>query len=507
MNIEPVYEELGLKTHLKKLLGENKIECNTGVSVEEAAKILAISSHVTLTGEEVTDSQFTCGGRIIFCMAYQDAEGNLKKAECGTEFTSRVAAEGVTPSCASHTALTVQKVSADTSGTSVVINATVASETQFTATENVKALSGGEGLIFRRSDKKIVREIPVKKAVYPVEEEFELGYGVGEVLLHSATATVTAAQCGVGSLICDGEIILSLCLLQKIENSDILKETRKISFRLESDAEEAMPVCPATAEVAVKSVKLNITVDETTGKSAVTATVQIEISGAFYEETEKELVTDAYSPACEIKAGRSEFNFNVPVAEKISDVRVQSRGVFGSSLEAGARLMCCGLEKVTPTSVRAENSVINVEGVIEATAFLKNIEGKIFSTKIEAPFTSAIDFDIGDNDYTLEAALTDFGARIVSLESFEADAALRFRVKTSKKECVTVLTEVTEGEEKKQNGSAISVYIPIEGEDLWDVAKRLNTCPEAITALNGDLAYPLSGNERIVIYRQEKKEY
>lgn len=507
MNIEPIYEEIGLKTELKKQLCENKIECNTGIPVEEAAKILAISSHVTLTGEEVADAQFSCGGRVIFCMAYEDAEGNLKKAERGAEFSTRIAVEGVTPSCTPHTTLKVQKATADKSGANVIINAVVSSETKFTSSETAKALSGGDGLILRRCDKKIIKETPVKKAVYPVEDEFELGYGVGEVLLHTATATVTAAQCGVGTLILDGDIILSLCLLQKIENSDILKETRKISFRLETEAEDAMPACPATAEVSVKAVKLNVLVDEATGKSTVTANISVEVGGAYYEESERSLVTDAYSQACEIKADKNEYCFSVPVAEKTSDIRVQTRGVFADRLEAGARLMCCALENVTLTNVRAETGLIAVEGVIEAVAMLKDVEGKIFTAQLEAPFNTNIDFEVGDAEYSLTAALTDFSARIVSLEAFEIDAVITFRVKTSANEKLTVLTSVETGEEKKPNTSAISVYIPIEGEDLWEVAKRLNTCPETITALNGDLAYPLTGEERIVIYRQEAKEY
>jgi chorismate mutase len=61
---------------------------------------------------------------------------------------------------------------------------------------------------------------------------------------------------------------------------------------------------------------------------------------------------------------------------------------------------------------------------------------------------------------------------------------------------------VKEVGEKKKQTSAISVYIANCGEELWDLSKRLSVSPEVLSANNKDLEFPLSGKERIVIYRQ-----
>ena len=57
--------------------------------------------------------------------------------------------------------------------------------------------------------------------------------------------------------------------------------------------------------------------------------------------------------------------------------------------------------------------------------------------------------------------------------------------------------------DKKTEDSAISVYIPREGEELWSLAKRLNATPESIMSANKDLQFPLTGKERIAVYRQK----
>ena len=58
--------------------------------------------------------------------------------------------------------------------------------------------------------------------------------------------------------------------------------------------------------------------------------------------------------------------------------------------------------------------------------------------------------------------------------------------------------------EKQINESAISVYIPMQGEGLWQLSKRLNIPPEKLLETNHDLQFPLSGDERIVIYRSKE---
>ena len=275
---------------------------------------------------------------------------------------------------------------------------------------------------------------------------------------------------------------------------------------MEAEAEDALPAFAADCEAAIKGLSIGINVDETTGKSAVRVNAEIALDGSYFEESEAEYAADCYSPQCEVSFARNEIAARCPSGEKCMEKRVNGRGAFLNGLEAGTRLMCCADEKVALTTVTATDSIA-VEGVLEATAFCKDIEGKVFSVALEAPFTATLDYDVGDGDYRVDAAACECGARVSSLESFDMDALVKFRVRTYRKASLAVVGEVEEGEEKKPASAALSVYIPIEGEELWDVAKRLNSCPDAISAMNPDLSYPLTGGERIVIYRQEKKEY
>ena len=506
MFIEPRYQEFVCKNQIKKLISETNAECKTALTGEEVAKILGVSAHAVLTGEEVTADQFRYGGRVLFCVAYLSTDGTVRKAECGAEFSNSVKVEFAEEKVSCRTTLEVTRATAEISGGILIVHGVIGAETCFYAEKSAKALVDGENLIVKKCGVKTVKETKCKTSVYPLEEDFELNYPVGDVILHSAKAIITASQCGVGTVICDGELILSVAVLQKIENSDILKETRVFPFRMETEAEDALPAFPADCEASVKGLSIGINVDESTGKSAVHVNAEIVIDGRYFEENEAEFAADCYSPQCEVSFVRNSVTAEIPSGERMFEKRVGGRGAFLNGLEAGTRLMCCADEKITLTSVTATDSIA-VEGVLEATAFCKDIDGKVFSVSLEAPFSSTLEFDVGDDSYRVDAAVCECNGKITSLETFDLEALVKLRVRTYRKTSLSVVGEVEEGEEKKIPSAALSVYIPIEGEELWDVSKRLNACPDAVSAMNPDLTYPLEGKERIVIYRQEKKEY
>ena len=53
--------------------------------------------------------------------------------------------------------------------------------------------------------------------------------------------------------------------------------------------------------------------------------------------------------------------------------------------------------------------------------------------------------------------------------------------------------------------SAISIHIAKSGETLWDVAKALGSTPELVMLQNPDITLPLSGGERVIVYRHLTK--
>ena len=89
----------------------------------------------------------------------------------------------------------------------------------------------------------------------------------------------------------------------------------------------------------------------------------------------------------------------------------------------------------------------------------------------------------------------------------EAEAAVKLCITLYSKETSTAVCGLEAGEAIAENDSAFSVYIPAAGDMLWDVAKKLGKSPEEVQRCNAELTYPLSGEERIVIYRRKQEKF
>ncbi|MBQ9730283.1 MAG: hypothetical protein IJV80_05680 [Clostridia bacterium] len=61
-----------------------------------------------------------------------------------------------------------------------------------------------------------------------------------------------------------------------------------------------------------------------------------------------------------------------------------------------------------------------------------------------------------------------------------------------------------EGESVAENECAVSVFIPREGDGLWELASRLKSPPEEVAKNNPHLSFPVKKGERIVIYRRKE---
>jgi hypothetical protein len=87
----------------------------------------------------------------------------------------------------------------------------------------------------------------------------------------------------------------------------------------------------------------------------------------------------------------------------------------------------------------------------------------------------------------------------------QAEATLKLCVKTFERVEWEYISEVEIGEKHQETDAAISIFLPCEGENLWQVAKRLCLAPEELVKSNPNLTFPIQEGERIFIYRQIKE--
>ena len=503
MPFEPVFETINYTCGKKTLTEQIKVECRTAVKQEDLLSVLNVSAFATVTKGQADENKFNYGGKVVFYTSYISADGVPAKCECGSEFKGDIKDEIFFPSSKTTVSAVVDKAYAEYSGAYLTVTAYVTIRVKVSDCKEVSALSGGANLIINESELKYPKSYGVKRASYPVEEEFQVGYAVEEVLSHRAQAVVTAVQCGVGCIIVDGEVLLSAIMLQSSQRNGIIKESKTFPFRVEIECEEAMPNMQAAASVKERSFKIDVAVDKENAVSVITASVILDLEGeAFYTDVVT-LATDAFSTEQEVEIVKEKVKHTNLGKLSTCAVTVSGRAIT-PELSVGASVLAVGGERVEIVKVDCAEGGATISGVLSATAYFRDGDEKIFTVNLETPFESLVPCAFSCEDVLDICARAYNGrAKIISLTETELEADITFAVYPEEKTELEIIGEIKPIGEKVKPTAALSVYIATAGEDMWSLAKRLSVSPETLAQTNSDLTFPLTGDERIVIYRQK----
>ncbi len=503
MPFEPVFETITLCKRKGAATDRIKVECRTEAPAESVAKILNVSACVSVSGAAASAGKLGYGGTITFFVCYEDAEGAVRKCECGAEFTGNIESDKVTETTRARTCGKVVKTEASLAGVKLSVTATVEICAELFECASLSALKGGSDLITETREVSFAKSYGQRETVYPLEDEYELNYRADEVLEHRAEAAVTSVQCGVGSIIVDGEAYISAIFLQSGEKKDIIRENRTVPFRIEIECEDAMPAFSATARVQVRSLKTDVNVDEERGVSQVVCAVSLKASGEAFSEETAEITEDAFSLKEELDLSRVEEESVFECEIRSATVRAGGRASIEEIPARSYVLAACG-ENAEIVESGYSGGVIKVTGVLSMTGLYCDAEGKTFSRKAEVPFETSLEIQLEENEeYDISVSATRAVMRDVSLIEADIEAELVFTVYPRKRRKIMCINAAKATGEKAETDAAISVYIPTKGEELWSLAKRLNVAPDNLVATNKELEFPLSGEERIVVYRQK----
>ena len=497
MSFEPQYngvtytEELGVK---KEQVG---VFCKSDVASESVERIISVTASSCVSPENRGENA-GFNGKTVFCVFYSDSEGALKKYECGKEFSgvfSDAAGAEIKALCCK-----TEKIEADLSGITLSVSAVVTVSATASEKKEISYLSGGEDVIVNGSEKEIIKNFGEVTGVYPVIEEFELDYPVKEVLSHKATVIPTAVQCGVGTVIIDGEAVVTSIVLPNSENSGIIKETKVLPIRLEVEYEDAMPTFEADAAIFVKSFKTDVTVDETNGKSAVELSLNVfyEVKASVTESIS--VAEDTFSTTELLRCEKDGFSFAKNCGVRTEKQKVSLRANL-SPLGENDRIVTVYNDAAEPVTVKKESDGLKITGSYSAEVFIEN-DGKYRTEKVETPFSVVVpEFDF-DGDVLLKVYPAESSVRQITADEIEINSELVLALSLKKTERIDYIKSVASEGEKKGETAGISVYIAVNGEDLWSLSKRLNVCPDELTENNKELKFPLTGEERIVVYRK-----
>lgn len=474
-----------------------KIECKTDIPLENLGKILDLSVFIGELKGKAENGRADFSGKAVFNLVYFN--DGLKKTELVTEFSDVFDDERLMDGQFVKFSAKVEKTGVE-GEISAVFYAYVEISGEVSCKKTIGCYSAQDGVVVNTTDLEYLKGYGEKTFDYPIEEEFDLTYPVGEVLAHSGKVVINSTQCGVGNVLADGELFFSALFLQNDEKSDIIKVERVFPFRAEIEYDESMPSMTATVSANCRSQNLDVIVDPESGKSIVKASAIVTFLSQAFEEEKGTVVSDAFSINNHAEGVVEECKFFQPDCSKTIKFKVVGRA--SAELENGAIISAVSGETVEIVSFELTDGILKISGVLGVKGFIKDADGKYFTQTFETPFSEELDLNLSCGDkLVLSAIAVRGGLRQVSYTEVEIGADLILRA-TAQKECkIKYLKDLVFGEEKQILDCAISVYIAQKDEDLWSLSKRINVTPEQLSLTNPELQFPLTGKERIIIFR------
>lgn len=466
-----------------------------------ASKVLNVEAGGKLMSLDAAGDTARVFGRVNFKLLYIDNQGEIRGLDYFADFNESIQIEGLSGKIYARIAV----IDVDTSlNGGIKLTAAVELSLYSVTEKDIKCLSeADEEYYVEKGVMKCQKFVTSFVSPFSVSDEFDTKTDVQKVALFESKAYITDVNAGMGNVLVSGSVTACVTYI-----ADDAVKTAEFSVPYSEEFGDSMLNIgqSLSADAAVKSSRVVLTGIE--GSNVIKIEAEIEITVKAYETVEEEIVGDIFSVTHELlekreSAGGSIFKGFRSFCDGISGTAVLD-GAMPPALEVIGTLSC----RNSVAQAVADGDKIIIEGVFSGTVLYRDENG-LSSVELEVPYSLPFAYEgIGKEDTVSAAgAVIRASAKLKRDREIEVTAELCFMTEVmSPAEC-EYISEISVGEEKDINKSAVSVYIAEEGETIWDAAKALSARPDDIRAQNPELNTPLKEGDRIFFYRQINFEF
>lgn len=474
---------------------KNAVECKVPIKEEETLEAICSLGRVSINYIDCEQGEVRYGGKVVFTVSYGVSE--LKKTEVGVEFSYKTQVEGVengdqitADAFLENVKLSVVNGLPTVTG-AVVLKGRVEKGLEFDYIRQC------DGLCVKKEEVENSLPCGVERKTFTIEEEFDTQIIIGEVLSHVETVKVLSVLSGIGAVAVSGEIELGMVILPVDGTPTYHKQV--IPFRHEHEIQKVMPDLISISTASLSDANLKIVVDKNKEKSTVFMSAEINLLTRLYENKNVSYITDAYSLSKELSFEKSTKKAHVVYAQRYLDAKFEQSGI-SKSFE-NSRLVAPLFAKIEQIDIKNENGEVDISGVLEVSFLLKGESG--YATQ-----SSNLPFNIKDKTSCDKVCLSSYSVTDLSASVDGGGITVSYKISVLLEErCekyFTYVYNIEEVSDKEINSSAISVCIPSANDTLWELSKALGVSEEEILKLNPNLTFPLTGDERVIVYRELK---
>lgn len=495
MSFEPEYETYDFTGEIARCKGQSVVECRlTGVG--EIASVLAVRASVALISATAGEGEVRYSGKLFLGVIYEDGERRICRMERGVEFSHKVACGDVSPSHSLFARLSVADSTVRREGASLFVSCVIDAELCARGTQTLRSLVGGERLVCQRADSVFVQE-EYSGGELEVSDEFDCEYLL-DILMHGEAVSVQKVVYSAGAVVVLGEVAVNICGLKP---DGLANFERMLPFRAELPVSTASEDSDCNAFVCVAASSVTLEADEERGKSKLSVSITLSAQSTLYHKASFHPVLDAFGTEYEAILIKSVQEAEILTDRMFFCERVSGIAALSSPIDYSCSLQALVLQKAE-CSCRREGEQEEIQGVVSGVLLLAESDGIHRSVEVQLPFSMPLKKAMNGRK-EVSAVVCGMSVRQKREGEAEVDATLKITVESYETQTANYISSVEEGERIKPKDCAFSIFLPREGDSLWEIAKALKKPPEEVEADNPSRTFPVKRGERIIVYRQK----
>lgn len=485
--------EIVVNGNCKEIVKDVLFQETCDIVVESGRRVLCVTADSRVGSVETFENEMRVSVKTFFRAITRDEEGeyHVESGECET--VKSVTANGVLPTskvCLNARVTDCEKVSSSPLKT----RATVEVYGWFIKENEITFLNTTTDDLFCKTEKCTMENVlPLGDNVLTLTFSDEARMPVAKILDRSVSVNVDSVYPSSGAYRAEGDVTFRIVAIA--DNGQFITQNFSHPFTAENAEEFLTSDMHLDVEGCVKDATFTVSESD---KRVIVCEASIRIFGVALEERETEKAVDVYSVTNELEILSEKKTLNSHFCLR----SVREKAVSTVSANGGINEILCVTSPVVSVTGTLTADSITADGVISATVLYLNEASETLSIPCEIPFVSSLSGEYPcETVFAPEVTITALHARPRGSSDVEVTAEMLVSVRGVQSKETEVISGVVVGTEKEEDDVAISLYIVKEGETLWEVAKELNVDERTLAEQNSDVAMPLKGGEKILLYK------
>jgi hypothetical protein len=331
---------------------------------------------------------------------------------------------------------------------------------------------------------------------------FKLDYKIAKILSYDSKIVLDDTKCCDGYVLLNGQIINTIiCEIDGSENN-IKITTNSTPFKCEVEASSSNGQCFADMSAYINLNSTQITTDISDNYTQLNFEYNIVANGNIYKNIDIDVVDDLYSLNNFVEVINREYSIckKMPYFKNIeaidSEISLSDEIIIDEIV--GMVSTSCNIIQHT-----IKDGYIYLEGVVNGNLIYLDENREIKHLTTQLPYSINIKNETIENvcNLNLSASPISCKCKIKRGNTLIVDYDICVSGSMYVENKLLMIDNVKYGNPIKYNDIAFQIYIARQGENCWDLCKRIHISKEHLIQCNKETPEIYSGGEKVIVYR------